>query len=683
MSDSVDWLMRLRRAFGCPEPARLDGAVRVGSLPRLDFTFGAPVPGAYMPDLERAGCILFWGYNPSVARLVHATQTVAALAAGRAWWSWIRGDAGLAHRADPWLRVRPGTDAALALSLAHVMIERGWFDADFVRRWTNATHLVRADTGRLLRASDLSPAGDPAAFVAWDEVGRQPVAYLPSRGWGGFDRRRGSRCAAPSRSRRRPVRSTCHPAFELVARQCAAIRPHVAEGLTGVPAADIERAARTLWESRPVAFYTWSGAGAAQRHHPDHPRHQPALRADRQLRRAGRQRALPERADQRRSTARSCWPRSSGRRRWGSTQRPLGPARFEFVTGEDVWTAALDGRPYRARGLVNFGANLVMAHGDSRRGAGRARTLDFFVHADLFMSPTAELADVVLPVTSAFEHEALRVGFEVDEEAQSLVQLRRPLVAPRGEARSDLEIIFALATRLGLGEHFWDGDLDAAWRHQLARAASRWSSSGPHRRACGCRSRPAPQARRAGWRRRAPWLPHARPQVIELYSETLLDHGYPPLPDVRRAGHQPALPPRPRPALPADPHLREVAALLRDPAPQPAQPAPSRPRPRGRAAPDGRRRPRHRRGRLGAHRVAAGRRPRPRQAQRVPRPRASSAASTAGGRPAPTSTSPATPPYGPDSANLNLILPQTPSDPISGSSPLRASLCEVTRDPGT
>jgi hypothetical protein len=36
------------------------------------------------------------------------------------------------------------------------------------------------------------------------------------------------------------------------------------------------------------------------------------------------------------------------------------------------------------------------------------------------------------------------------------------------------------------------------------------------------------------------------------------------------------------------------------------------------------------------------------------------------------------PPYGPDSANLNLVLRQTPSDPISGSSPLRASGCDVS-----
>lgn len=55
----------------------------------------------------------------------------------------------------------------------------------------------------------------------------------------------------------------------------------------------------------------------------------------------------------------------------GVGQRPLGPARFEFITGEDFYTAALDGRPYRARGLVNFGANLMMAHGAVHAGEPR------------------------------------------------------------------------------------------------------------------------------------------------------------------------------------------------------------------------------------------------------------------------------------------------------------------------
>src|SRR6478672_12040282 len=56
---------------------------------------------------------------------------------------------------------------------------------------------------------------------------------------------------------------------------------------------------------------------------------------------------------------------------------------------------------------------------------------------------------------------------EVSAEAQSLVQLRQRVVEPRGEARSDTEIVFDLACRLGLGAHFWDGDIEAAYRYQL------------------------------------------------------------------------------------------------------------------------------------------------------------------------------------------------------------------------
>src|SRR5688500_11798955 len=83
------------------------------------------------------------------------------------------------------------------------------------------------------------------------------------------------------------------------------------------------------------------------------------------------------------------------------------------------------------------------------------------------MNPTAGLVDIVLRVASAVEREALRIGFEVSPAAQAHVQLRRRVVAPQGESRGDNEIIFDLATRLGLGQHFWNGDVEAGYRHQL------------------------------------------------------------------------------------------------------------------------------------------------------------------------------------------------------------------------
>ena len=204
----------------------------------------------------------------------------------------------------------------------------------------------------------------------------------------------------------------------------------------------------------------------------------------------------------------------------GVDKRPLGPARFEFVTGEDFYTAALDGQ---IKALVGFGGNMVMAHGDSASGRAALRCLDFFVQADLFMTPTAELADIVLPVTTPFESEALKIGFEYSQEAQSLVQLRQPLVPPRGEARSDLQIVFDLATRLGLGEHFWDGDIEAAFRHQLAPSGITLEE---------LRANPAgvrvPLTTR--YRKYADTGFATPSRKVELYSATLAAHGYSPLP---------------------------------------------------------------------------------------------------------------------------------------------------------
>src|SRR5262245_8274658 len=73
MSDAVDWLNRLRRAFGSPNLCTYMELCGWGRYQASLYTYGEAVPGAYLPDLDHAGCILYWGYNPSVARLAHAT----------------------------------------------------------------------------------------------------------------------------------------------------------------------------------------------------------------------------------------------------------------------------------------------------------------------------------------------------------------------------------------------------------------------------------------------------------------------------------------------------------------------------------------------------------------------------------------------------------------------------------
>jgi len=82
--DSQPWIQRLMHAFGSPN---LCGSMELcgwshGYATRFTFGVGMGTPGTSMPDLDNAGCILFWGYNPSHSRLSHAVATVQALKRG-------------------------------------------------------------------------------------------------------------------------------------------------------------------------------------------------------------------------------------------------------------------------------------------------------------------------------------------------------------------------------------------------------------------------------------------------------------------------------------------------------------------------------------------------------------------------------------------------------------------------
>src|SRR5262247_3562879 len=111
---------------------------------------------------------------------------------------------------------------------------------------------------------------------------------------------------------------------------------------------------------------------------------------------------------------------------------PVPTARWGSVTTHNLYRAILEGTPYPVRAVLGFGANMLLAHADGRYGRDALKTLDFYAHADLFMNPTAELADVVLPVASAFERDGLKIGFEVNQVAHSLIQLRTAVVPPPG-----------------------------------------------------------------------------------------------------------------------------------------------------------------------------------------------------------------------------------------------------------
>ena len=534
IGDSSTFVRRLMHAFGTPNQVSSLDLCGWGRGYATRFAFGVASvgtgsAGGAMPDIARSGCLILWGYNPSHSRLTHATATVEAVKRGLKLIVVDPRHVGLSQKADVWLRLRPGTDGALALGLANIMIERGWYDRSFIRDWSNGPLLVRSDTGRLLRESDLTPGGDPKKFIAWNALAHRAVAYDP--GVGRYE------CGSEPLALNGefglvgvngPI--SCRPVFDHYAALCRKYSPKVIEATCWITPAQLQEAARLIWSARPVSYYAWSG-------HEQHANTTENARAIALLYAltgcfdAPGGNVLFPTVPAAAITGEDLCAAKPLAPAIGVAERPLGPAHWNHVSAHDFYRAVLEGTPYPVRGLIGFGNNLLLAQGDPGRGRAALSQLDFYAHADLFMTPTAMLADIVLPIASCFEREALKIGFEISLEAQSLVQYRQAVVPPPGEARPDTDVIFDLAQRLGLGQHFWQGDLDAAYRHQLGASGLTLeqlrAEPGGVRVALGARYARHTELDRHGIARG-----FATPsRKVEFWSETFRDHGYEALPD--------------------------------------------------------------------------------------------------------------------------------------------------------
>ena len=100
----------------------------------------------------------------------------------------------------------------------------------------------------------------------------------------------------------------------------------------------------------------------------------------------------------------------------------------------------LTGKPYPVRAVLGHGLNYRMFPSSDKMKQALT-SLDFFISADLFLTDTCKLADIVLPVCSSFE----RAEFKV---LPGSVQYFAPVIDPLGQSRPDTDIITELARRL-------------------------------------------------------------------------------------------------------------------------------------------------------------------------------------------------------------------------------------------
>ncbi len=183
------------------------------------------------------------------------------------------------------------------------------------------------------------------------------------------------------------------------------------------------------------------------------------------------------------------------------------------------------------KALYVFGANPAAINPNAGKVvAGLQREDLFTVVHELFMTDTAEYADIVLPATSQLEHTDLHKAY-----GHTHLAYNRPAIAPLGEAKSNWDVMRLLAAALGFDDPWLQQDADTVIAEVLCATAKR----NPALQGITLETL---QADGAVSLRLADDVPFAGAEFptpsgrVELYSQTLAEMGLDPLPAWGGAG---------------------------------------------------------------------------------------------------------------------------------------------------
>jgi nitrate reductase / nitrite oxidoreductase, alpha subunit len=141
-------------------------------------------------DTENAGLIIAWGMNWITTKMPDSHWLTEARLKGARTVAVTVEYSATASKCDEVVVIRPGTDPAFALGLAHVIIEERRYDDAFVKAHTDLPSLVRLDTLERLRASDVFPDHQDSEKRNWTHMlaagqsppsaAKQDATYIPA-----------------------------------------------------------------------------------------------------------------------------------------------------------------------------------------------------------------------------------------------------------------------------------------------------------------------------------------------------------------------------------------------------------------------------------------------------------------------------------------------------------------------
>jgi anaerobic selenocysteine-containing dehydrogenase len=356
----------------------------------------------------------------------------------------------LAGRADIWLQLRPGTDVALALSMANVIINEELYDKEFVNRFV----------------------------YGWDKFVERANEYPPDK----------------------------------------------VQEITWVPKDQIREAARLYAQTKPACIQ-WGVAIEQSINCTDNVRAQLAIMAmTGNLDVPGGNVFFtppPIQPVGKYSLHANLSPAQRAKRLGGSTYKLAD--HIAIVTPKMVWDAILTDKPYPIKAIQLHGTNPVITRANSKEVYQALSKVDFMVVSDFFMTPTAELADIVLPAATWLEIEDIGDYWK----RQSYIYPRRKIVQI-GECRSDHEMFMELGKRLGQWR-YWNETIEGDLDYILEPSGLKWKQF-----------RELDYLKSDMEYRKYEWKGFGTPtQKVEFYSTIMEKWGYDPLPKYREIPESP------------------------------------------------------------------------------------------------------------------------------------------------
>jgi anaerobic selenocysteine-containing dehydrogenase len=199
------------------------------------------------------------------------------------------------------------------------------------------------------------------------------------------------------------------------------------------------------------------------------------------------------------------------------------------VTAPVVWIdALLTGKPYQIKAMYVAGANPMVCFPNTNKMKQALETLDFLVVMDIFMTPTAEMADIVLPAATFLERTDILQMVLPSVAGIPYAMLGKQVIPEMWESWPDWKFTFELAKRMGYGEYFpWKNveELIDYYLEPSGLTVKQLRDENPSGVYCGA-------VEVEEYWQQHPELPRfpTPSGKIELYCETLEALGYDPLP---------------------------------------------------------------------------------------------------------------------------------------------------------